>query len=219
MLAFAMRSLDSMAKPFWAIAILFFGTLGLSQWLATAEIKIDGAILASGMEPQVELIRKIASENGWKIECEGTSSRMTVLRIAPGILPWKASEDALWNELSAVATSLSSAARIASTTSCDLPADQFKLTWNDPDSPDSKVIFGVGPREELEPLLSIARACEIIGARLTDGPPAEQDVYLGEVPSDWVGLEIDPKLNLEAGPAECLILLGNREFYSQDPPK
>lgn len=212
-LAFVMRNLDSMERPFWALAIVALGVVGASQWFSRTETDSDGAILALGMQPQIKLIREIASENGWKADCQGKSGPMTVLRITPGILPWKASNGALWKELSPVATSLSSAPRSTNAAGCDLPEDQYKLNWPDLDK---KQIVGVGPRIEMEPLIAIAQACEVNGARLTDGPPAEQDIYAGDIPSDWVGIEIDPRLNPATGPFSCFLILANREFNSKD---
>lgn len=211
-----MRKPYSLAKPFWAMAIIMLGLIGVQQWSATTEFEVDNAILAMGMDPQSKLIREIASENGWTVECEGNSGRMTVLRLTPGILPWRASEEEIWSELSSVATSFSTAARIADTTSCDVPANEFEVKWNDPDS---KVILAVGSTEVLEPLIAIAQACGVEGVRLTDGPPAQQEIYSGELPNDWVGLEVDPRINPETGPFSCLILLSSRELNSDDNAK
>jgi hypothetical protein len=206
-----MRNFDSMSRPFWALAIVALGLVGASQWLSMKGPDSDGAILALGMQPQVELMREIASDNGWTAGCQGKSGSMIVLRITPGILPWKSSNDALWEELSPVATSLSSAPRSPNTASCDLPADHYEAIWTDPDK---KQIAGVGPRIEMEPLITIAQACDVKGARLTDGPPAQQDIYEEDIPSDWVGIEIDPRLNPETGPFSCFMILANREFNS-----
>lgn len=208
-----MRKLDSMAKPFWALGIIALSLLLLSQWFASGNAKPDDAILASGMTPQVELVREIAAENGWKVTCVGRTRRMTVLRIVPGLLPWKASHDEIWDELVHISTSLSNAPRISLESGCDLPASTYESTWTDPEK---KAIIGVGPIEELEPLLAIARECEVRGARLTEGPPTQQNFYSGDVPEDWVGLEVDPRLNLETGPFSCLVQLANREFSASE---
>ena len=219
MLAFVMRNLDTMAKPFWALAIVALGVVGASHWFPRTgtDSDSDDAILALGMQPQIKLIREIASENGWKADCQGKSGRMTVLRLTPGILPWKASnggsDGALWKELSLVATSLSGAPKSTNAAGCDLPEDDYKINWPDLDK---KHIVGVGPRIDMEPLIAIAQACEVNGARLTDGPPAEQNIYAGDIPSDWVGIEIDPRLNPTKEPYFCFILLANREFNSKD---
>jgi len=213
-----MRNLDSMAKPFWALAIVALGVVGASHWFPRTGTDSDGddAILAVGMPPQIELIREIASKNGWKADCQGKSGRMTVLRLTPGILSWKASnggaDGALWKELSRVATSLSGAPKSTNAVGCDLPEDHYQTSWRDLD----KYIVGVGPRIDMEPLIAIAKACEVNGVRLTDGPPAEQHIYAGDIPSDWVGIEIDPRLNPATGPFSCFMMLANREFNSND---
>ena len=208
-----MRKIASMAKPFWAIAIIMIELIGAQQWFATTETEVDSAILEMGVDPQSELIRQIASENGWTVECEGSFGRMTVLRLSSRIIPWKASEEAIWSDLSSVATSLSAAARIADTTACNVPANHLRINWDDPDD---KVIVGVGPPEMLEPLIAIDQASEVAGARLPEEPPAQQTVYSGEVPNDWVGLDVDPSLNLETGPFSYLLLLSSRELYSDN---
>jgi hypothetical protein len=202
-----------MGRLFLALSIVALGVVGASQWLSRGGTESDKAILALGMQPQVKLMREIASDNGWTADCQGRSGSMTVLRITPGILPWKSSSGALWEELSPVATSLSSAPRNPDTAGCDLPADHYEAIWTDPDK---KQIAGVGPRTEMEPLIAIAQACEVKGARLTDGPPAQQDIYAGDIPSDWVGVEIDPSLNAETGPFSCFMILAYREFNSKD---
>ncbi|MGQ2930523.1 MAG: hypothetical protein ACT6Q3_08625 [Sphingopyxis sp.] len=218
MLAFVMRNLDSMERPFWAFAIVALGVVGASQWSSRTgtDTDRDDAILAVGMPPQIKLIREIASENGWKADCQGKSGRMTVLRITPGILSWKASnggsDGALWKELSGVSTSLSSAPKYTSAAGCDLPGQDYKVNWPDLNKKD---VIGVGPRIDMAPLIAIAQACEVNGARLTDGPPAEQNIYAGDIPSDWVGIEIDPRLNPTKEPYFCFLLLANREFNSK----
>ncbi|GAA5045735.1 hypothetical protein GCM10023208_00500 [Erythrobacter westpacificensis] len=206
-----------MSRPFWALAIVALVLVGASQWVsrtgtwengATGD---DGAIMALGMQSQIDLMREVASDNGWTVDCEGTSGSMTVLRMTPGFLPWKSSNDAVWKELSPVATALSSVPRSAEPAGCDLSSSFYEGNWIEVDE---KQIIGVGPRNEMEPMIAIAESCEAKGVRLTDGPPARQDIYAGDIPSDWVGVQIDPRLNPATGPFECLMILTNREFNS-----
>lgn len=197
---------------FWALVILVLGGIFAVRTFPQSvapilESETVQPIVAVGMPPQIALIREIASDNGWKLVCEGQTGRMSVVKLTPGSLPWAADYEEMWTELAEVSSSMASPANDGPDSACGWGEDSFSMTANQ-----QFLVLAVGPPSQLKPLLKVARDCEVVGAKLTDGPPQEQEIYDGEIPSDWVGLVIDSNLNQETGPVTCLAILAQREW-------
>lgn len=195
---------------FWILSVL--GLLAIAYVQYEPDRETDETFLAMGMAPQVEVMREIASTNGWKITCEGRSGSMTVVRVSPGIFPWRKSWKAVRDEIVMVASSISSDNGVqASGGNCDIPEGTYRIHV---DEQSDRFIASVGTEEYLSPMLEIARECDVRGAYI--GPiEAQERMAMGDdVPTDWQALIVDPAREHRTGPIACLGIMANR-YHSQ----
>ena len=197
---------------FWSLAIIGLGVIFIVRFfpytaMPSVEDEYTLPITAVGMDPQIALIRDAASDNGWNVVCEGRTGRMSVAKLAPGSLPWRANHEEMWTKLAKVSTALISPGSGDEDAACGWEENSFESIPTERSN-----IIAVGPPSRLKPLLKLAKSCEVVGARLTDGPPEKQEVYQGAIPANWVGLEIDNSLNRDTGPVSCLVILAHRDW-------
>ena len=198
---------------FWVVALLGIGLVTYTQ-LKPEPAPAERTILAMGMAPQIALIEDIASDHGWKVDCTGKSGGMTVVRLAPGLWPWRKSYDETYKALNLIATSGGSGPRVDQAgDTCDLPDDSYRMTITDFET---DLVLGVVSRETIAPLMDIARQCEVRGARLEQASQDDSALYGGPVPEDAVRLVVDPKIEARTGPLSCLVLMSHYSWENDD---
>ncbi|MEM8723892.1 MAG: hypothetical protein AAGE86_00075 [Pseudomonadota bacterium] len=204
---------------FWSLAAIGVGSIGVVSYIERvgnpAELleydPYSRAIQAAGMPPQIELIKQAAEDYSWEVRCEGSSGRMTVLHLVPKLWAWPTSDQKLYDEIAAVS---SSTGLPMQRDICDHPADHFFGKTVGDRSEDA---LAIGTREEIEPLLPIAKACELEGLRFRPLTDAENEFYQPGEREELVALSVSLEEVDMAGPVFCTLLIANREFAEAEP--
>ena len=164
------------------------------------------AILAAGMEPQIALIREIASDESWKVTCEGQSGEMTVLRLEPRFWAKEENSGKVFESLSAVATGLEK--RSSSKGGCELNS-----TTTVDGGPTDDPPLALGTRKVLEPYLEIARSCGLADARISPLSNSDRERLSAFVDESELGdLALFGGIGTLSryGPARCFAIMSGR---------
>ncbi len=194
-----------MKHAFWIVAIIGLGMVGFVQF--SNQEGPERSFLVTGMQPQVDLMREIAKDEGWSITCEGKSGEMTVLRLSPGFFAGANSAEALDERLSLIASSTSGLTRAeAELSTCDVDPPQL----SSPDGDYVNPAMAFGTLEMLDPYLEVARSCGFGDAAIL--PISEVDLarYQADFPDEWFALYAGSNSAKRYGPVTCYTLMSHR---------
>jgi len=171
--------------------------------------------LAKGYGIQLDTIREIASEHGWKVGCEGRSGPMTVLRLEPGLWPWRSERDAVWTEVSPVSSGLVAEGTYQpASPNCDLPDDSRQLEAVEESR---EVALAVGPQDRMMPLMALAPGCDITSARLQPARSVRDALWFeDEPPTDWMAVTIDLREDNGFGPNMCFLQMTQYVYHAAE---
>jgi hypothetical protein len=137
---------------------------------ALALIASSMAVEATGMEPQLRVVRQAAANRGWPITCVGHAGEEGVVRV--GIPPGTSREavDGFIDALTPVASSVGNLGVDPSKQSCDHEA------VNDGDTTPQRAL-AFGDAQTLYALQSIARECGYLRAYIRPRSAADDKVF------------------------------------------
>lgn len=161
------------------------------------------AVEATGMEPQLRIIRQEAARRGWPVICVGHAGEEGVIRI--GVPPGtpRATIDSFDDQLMKVASSVTGLEETKSTT-CDL---QPRM-----ESPESTrvLMLATGPGQKDAGLLAVAQECGYTRAYWRPTRPEDVARFGGKV--DWkkwpITLDAGEDASARRGPLICFANLG-----------
>jgi hypothetical protein len=160
----------------------------------------------AGMEPQIAIIRHGAAERGWRISCEGRSGEERVIRL---VFPSGTDAATVVAALEGLGSStLYYSVERPAPESCDQPEPR-----GEPASPPVRVL-GIGPRDVIEPLVSVARACGFVGAALRDRRPDDLTPAAFGAHRDWLVMDAGEDAAARYGPLICWIQMQYRAMSS-----
>lgn len=214
-----------MERFFWIIAILCLGTMIGSQFVDTNVLKKiwdgpEGAIVARGLPPQIELITKAAEDSGWAVKCEAMDGELSLVEFRPTLWAHFRSGQAAYEQISIFATS----AEYLNHPSVDGeacgsgPSSMSKgvgiATQGVGRAKVDELLVGYGSPAELEHLFEIADRCELRDLVTRPLTSSETEWIGGEVPEDWQGLVLRPtEENLNQ--AHCWRVIASQEELSE----
>lgn len=183
---------------------LIVAALGLA-WISYIQVSKNRGpstgYLVTGMSPQIDIIRDIASKNKWRVACEGISGEMTALWVEPGVWADEESELSVREEISDLA-STTSAIR-TSDCSTDAPITSIDLPTANP-----PLIFG--DEQALQPYLKLARSCGYEEAVISSIAEIDQANLPREMPNDWMALYGGQGSANRYGPGICMVKMEQR---------
>lgn len=211
-------NLVAMERFFWIVAALGLGTLIGSRFVDVSALqKIwdgpEGAIVARGLPPQIELITKAAEASGWAAKCEAKDGELTLVEFTPTFRAHFSSGQAAYERISVFATS---------SEYLDYPSVKGEECGSGPSgmskgvgqSTLGEVLVGYGPPAELEYFFEVANRCEL--RELTMRPLTSSEIeWLGdEVPEDWEGLVLQPT-EANQNQAHCWSVIASQDELSE----
>jgi len=201
------------AHLFWILALAGLALVFIAQRPESRER--NETFLAKGYGIQLDTIRDIASDHGWKVGCEGRSGSMTVLRLEPGFWPWRSERNEVWTEMSPVSAGLVAGGTFQPVSpTCDLP-DDSRQTMAIEES--REVAVAVGPRDRMMPLLALVPGCDITSAKLQPARLVRDALWFDdEPPADWMAVTIDLREDSDYGPNMCFVQMTQYVYHAAE---
>jgi hypothetical protein len=182
-----------MNRAYWIAAAL---GLALVFYLQFSENREPSKVfLVTGMPPQIEVIRQIASDRNWRIVCEGTAGEMTALGVEPGLLADEKWEPAVKQQFLDVASTVSP----ITNSDCSTDSPTFST-----DHPTANPPLAFGDKQSLQPHLKLAMSCGFVEATISPIAEIDRANLFSEVPSDLMALYGGPGSANRYGPAVCI---------------
>lgn len=211
-----------MHRVFWIIAILvvssvlLFGRVQAGSFRSFSEIweGPSGAIVVTGLEPQIQLIEQVAGSNGWGVDCKRPDGQLTLVQLTPSF--WaRFSEEPDWqSELSLLATSTAKLrAPSGGKAECGAGNPMSSSRSLDPEG-SQDILIGYGTDAELEPVFRIAKLCGLSGLQLRPLTDPEK-AWVGDLVSpdrQGVGVVLD---NSNKNEYVCFGALANYDSNQQ----
>ena len=188
-----------MDRVFWIVAVLGIGLVSYVQ-LSDARGPSKG-LLVTGMSPQIEIIRDIASEEGWRIACEGTSGEMIALWVEPGFFADEDSEIDVRGKLSDLASTTSA----TKTAECSTKAPTGSI-----DHPTANPPLVLGDEKMLQPYLDLAKSCGFGDAVIAPIAEIDEANVPPQIPRDWLALYAGDGSANRYGPGVCMVKMTQR---------
>lgn len=188
-----------MNRLFFVVAVLGLAFISYVQF--SENRGSSKGFLVTGMSPQIDIIRDIASARNWRVACEGTSGEMTALWVEPGFLADEGSELTISQEISDVASTTSA----TKTANCSTDAPVSSI-----DHPTANPPLIFGDEQMLQPFLKLARSCGYEEAVISSIAEIDQANVPPELPSDWMALYAGQGSANRYGPAICMVKMGER---------
>lgn len=188
-----------MKKLFWVVAgfgllsVLVAGRMESGGFAALQEVWAgpQGAIVATGLPPQIELIEKVADDSGWRVDCKRPDGELTLVQFTPTFWAKFEDEELLRSELSLLATSTALLkAPSGDGQACGAGAAITSSEVLDPEGT-KELLLAYGTGADIGPLISLAKKCSLEGLAVRPLTQAEQEWIGGEIPADWQGLGIE----------------------------
>ncbi len=222
-----------MGKYFWMVAGIGFFSIFIQQiserspviFEAFSTDRADPIVEVAGLEPQIEIMREIAGEQGWTTICEGKSGELTVLHFAQtlwGRLSTGENDDATSDLMGGLGLLSSGGMNSMSRSGarehgCDHPPDHFLspiLSGHEYDAhvEDGDIPLAFGTVEELQPVLDITESCGLVGARVREFAEGEREALRVEEDPSLVVVSIDHSPDLSAAEFYCAGALISRYF-------
>lgn len=196
---------------FYGLSVLGLGSVAYAE--LAQEPTTDHALIVTGMPPQIELIRELASQEDYTITCEGNSGEMTALRLAPSSRADAATEEAFQEKLWEVSTSISLVSGSDATgPECDHAPSTIETEY-----PSENTALAIGSREALEPQLAIAKSCGFSEASLEPLSEFDRERIDTDTQPGWLGLYAGPQSLSRKGPSVCYSLMSYRLQNSASP--
>jgi len=208
----------AMERAFWIIAVLGLGTIIGSRFVDASAFEAiwdgpEGAIVARGLPPQIELITKAAEDSGWAVKCEAIDGELTVVEFTPTLQAHFRSGQEAYERVSIFATS---------SAYLNYPSVDGEKCGSGPSGASKgvghstldEVLAGYGTLAELEPLMQVAEQCDLRDLRMRPLTKDEVEWLGGEVPKDWQGLFLrSTEANLNQ--AHCWSVMVSQEELSE----
>ena len=159
---------------------------------------------ATGMEPQLTIIRRDAAERGWAIICEGRSGEEGVVRLAFPPDTTREAIDAYFDPNRYVGSSAhfySSEGDLPS--GCDHEPPTISAS-----QPVRTLAFG--PRGHLDRLAELARACGFARAAVRERRNGDLPEGTTGMPEDWLTLDAGEDIGSRYGPSLCFLNIQGR---------
>lgn len=188
-----------MKAVFWIVAALALASFCYKQFSQSQGP--NKILLVTGMSPQIEVIREIASERDWRIVCESTAGEMTALGVEPGFFADKKSESEVKEQLFDVASSISQ------TTIADCSTDAPTIST---DHPTANPPLAFGDNQTLQPYLKLARSCGFVEAAIAPIAEIDRANWHTDMPSNLEALYGGPGSANRYGPDVCFVKMMQR---------
>ena len=188
-----------MNRLFWIVAALGVASIFYVQFIETRGP--SKGFMVTGMSPQIDIIRNIASAGNWRIACEGTSGEMTALWVEPGFFADQESEIAVSEEISDVASATSP----MKTANCSAEAPTVSV-----DDPTANPPLMFGDQQMLQPYWKLAKSCGFEEATISPIAEIDQASVPSEIPSNWMALYAGPGSANRYGPSICMVIMTPR---------
>jgi hypothetical protein len=170
------------------------------------------AVAATGMEPQLRVIRQEAAKRGWPITCVGHAGEEGVIRVGvPAGTPREA-VDGFIDTLMAVASSAGNLGVDATKPTCD---QEPPVRGDSSNQPVRTLIFTAGDRDAR--LLTVAHECGFAHAYWRATRPEDIARFNGQVDAKKYPVTLDAGENADArlGPVTCFVNLGTRPLLKR----
>lgn len=158
------------------------------------------ALEASGMEPQLRVVREEAAKRKWPILCEGLYGDQGTVKVAVPSDASEAERASFWEVMASVASSYGDSVELT----CE------KVTLPVDDSVDLRTLF-LTTTDHSDRLLKVARECGFTKAFWRPARPEELAPFEGHVPNlKKYSIALDAGENALAryGPLSCFEVLG-----------
>lgn len=166
------------------------------------------AVDVTGMGPQIEIIRRDVAERGWQITCEGHSGEERVVRLT---FPPGTSDEAIQSYFDPP-DHIGSSSRFYRPNEvpperCDRepPIITSSRPWS---------VLAIGPRDSLDRMANIARACGFERASVREGRGEDAPEGITDVVGDWA-LDAGEDITPRNGPMICLLQMQHRASVSR----
>lgn len=181
--------------------------LAMALALSTA---VPAAVEATGMEPQLRLIRDQAAKLGWSITCVGHAGDEGVIRIGVPNGTSSKAVDSFEAGLIGIASSVSNVPPDADRDHCDREPTRTETSG----PPDQTLTFWPGAElktgDKASRLLTVARECGFPNARWRSTQPEDVARFKGRIDSRKFSMVLDAGRDTRTlyGPIICFLNLG-----------
>ncbi|MEA3041030.1 MAG: hypothetical protein QOC65_519 [Sphingomonadales bacterium] len=157
------------------------------------------AVDVTGMEPQLEIVRREAAERGWRIGCEGRAGEERVIRIH---FRAETSRDAV-DSVFGGRRGLGSSHHFYAVG--DVVPERCDRAPAPGQESEGDRVLAFGPREVMAVSADIARACGFTRALVRPGREDDPPAGAHSLYPDWFALDAGEEIGPRYGPFMCFI--------------
>ncbi len=187
---------------FWGIAVLGFASILLVGSVERGDFEAlqeawegpKGAIVASGLPPQIELIERVAGENGWLVDCTRQDGELTLVQLTPTFRAKFSDAEQAYSDISVLSTSSARLVRASgeteecgegqsvSSSAVGEISEEFEKA--------GETLIAFGTQAELDSYIQIADECGLEGLNVRPLTQLEKEQLGVELQTERQGLSV-----------------------------